>query len=227
MNQILDLKPNDRVVILSPHPDDEVLGTAGLIQKAIEQGVVVDVVEVTDGNRRGKMHKRKQEVSKALGILGLAANHLHYLDYPDGRLKQQAALKVQLISILKQFDPTVLIVSDPLDLHPDHAYLGQTAKQIFQEKLVPGLEQLLFTLIHFKKFPRPLGYKPKALLSPPKHIHHQYQWLLINLTDQEWERKILALKEYKSQLFTPFLRGLIFSFMRKNELFRLPDLTEN
>ncbi|HEY5120093.1 MAG TPA: PIG-L family deacetylase, partial [Acidimicrobiales bacterium] len=36
-------------MVVSPHPDDEVLGAGGLIQVALSQHVLVEVVAVTDG----------------------------------------------------------------------------------------------------------------------------------------------------------------------------------
>jgi hypothetical protein len=37
-------------VVLSPHPDDETLGTGGLIAEACTRGQEVDVIVVTDGS---------------------------------------------------------------------------------------------------------------------------------------------------------------------------------
>ena len=39
-----------RVIIVAPHPDDEVLGAGGLIQAALSRDISVEVVAVTDGD---------------------------------------------------------------------------------------------------------------------------------------------------------------------------------
>ncbi|MEI6861832.1 MAG: PIG-L family deacetylase, partial [Verrucomicrobiota bacterium] len=43
------LSPASRVTVLAPHPDDEALGTGGLIQQALARGAAVRVVLLTDG----------------------------------------------------------------------------------------------------------------------------------------------------------------------------------
>src|ERR1700761_1545366 len=40
----------DRLVVVAPHPDDEVLGTAGLIQQMLVHDIAVEVIAVTDGD---------------------------------------------------------------------------------------------------------------------------------------------------------------------------------
>ena len=50
---ILALEPfkkNERVLILAPHPDDEVIGCAGVIQQALKAGARVKVVYLTNGD---------------------------------------------------------------------------------------------------------------------------------------------------------------------------------
>ena len=44
------LQPDARILILAPHPDDECLGTGGLIQQALAKGAKVKVVFITNGD---------------------------------------------------------------------------------------------------------------------------------------------------------------------------------
>ena len=44
------LTREDRLLIVAPHPDDEILGTGGLIQQAIAVGADVRVVYLTNGD---------------------------------------------------------------------------------------------------------------------------------------------------------------------------------
>ena len=46
----LQLSANDRILILAPHPDDEVLGAGGVIQKAVSMKLPVKVVFLTYGD---------------------------------------------------------------------------------------------------------------------------------------------------------------------------------
>ena len=46
----LTLEEDDRILVLSPHPDDEVLATGGLVQEALARGIPVEVVFYTNGD---------------------------------------------------------------------------------------------------------------------------------------------------------------------------------
>lgn len=94
-----------RLMVFSPHPDDETLGTAGLIQRVIQKGGKVRVVFMTSGDgftegvekerrlqhptaidfrRYGK--EREQEALHALAVLGLQKEDVEFLGFPDAVL---------------------------------------------------------------------------------------------------------------------------------------------
>ncbi len=96
---------NTRLMIFSPHPDDESLGAGGLIQRVIEAGGKVEVVFMTNGDgfpegvesehhiavptakdyrKYGK--ERRLEVLKAVTTLGLRECDVIFLGFPDGGL---------------------------------------------------------------------------------------------------------------------------------------------
>ena len=59
-----------RVLVLAPHPDDEIFGCAGTIASHLRQGTRVHVVVLTDGAKHGSIHVRNQECLAAAAILG-------------------------------------------------------------------------------------------------------------------------------------------------------------
>jgi LmbE family N-acetylglucosaminyl deacetylase len=99
----LELQQNDRILVLAPHPDDDILSTAGTIQQALEMGLPVEVVLLTVGDynetsfalyrkeitldstealRLGET--RREEALAAQGILGVKPEQVTFLGYPDG-----------------------------------------------------------------------------------------------------------------------------------------------
>ncbi len=95
----------DRILIFAPHPDDEMLGCGGLIQQALACGAEVHVALMTNGDaselslifgerdlsRKPKAfielgRSRQEESIVALGSLGLQADHVHFLGYPNNGL---------------------------------------------------------------------------------------------------------------------------------------------
>ena len=98
---------SEAIVVFAPHPDDEVIGCAGIIMQALARGARVTVVDITSGDgfdaaAAGLTHKRIDELGpddffalsrlrqtqsrNALEILGGKAHDLILLGYPDGDL---------------------------------------------------------------------------------------------------------------------------------------------
>jgi LmbE family N-acetylglucosaminyl deacetylase len=98
----VQLNADDRILILAPHPDDEVLGCGGVIQKAVAMKLPVRVVFLTYGDNNEwsfllyRKHPvlfpqavqamgqvRRDEALAADKALGLAPEQLTFLGYPD------------------------------------------------------------------------------------------------------------------------------------------------
>lgn len=103
---ILDVAPQTRLLVVSPHPDDEILAAAGLMQRVRAGGGVVRVAHVTSGDgfveavrhRTGKTkpapadfvrygETRKNEALEAARVLDVAASDLVFFEFPDGGLR--------------------------------------------------------------------------------------------------------------------------------------------
>lgn len=215
-----DLRKQDKILIIVPHPDDESLGCAGLLQRAKNVGAKVHLLLVSDGNRRGKKVRRKREISDAVRKCGLLDTDITFYDYPDSKLKDHTAeIEVRVRECAMRFQPTVVIVTDPLDIHADHSVLGDAVMNLANDGIFP-IANIYGILIHYHRFPRPLGYRPQSHLLPPARLLDQGVWYNFSLSEEEQAVKYAAIRSHKSQFATPFLRGLLFSFMRKNELYR-------
>ena len=85
-----------RVLVVSPHADDETLGCGGLIAERAERGFPTNVVYLTDSGgtspepttRRELARQRRAEALDALRILGVPAGEASFLGAPDGRLNR-------------------------------------------------------------------------------------------------------------------------------------------
>ncbi len=104
----IKIRPSDRILILSPHPDDAALSSSGLIQESLNAGAKVKVVYITYGShssdtiiksptlllplpvaavvKQGRV--RHDEAVNAMKTLGLNDSNLIFLGFPDsGTLK--------------------------------------------------------------------------------------------------------------------------------------------
>jgi len=102
LDKFPDLTKDDRLLILAPHIDDEVISSAGLIQEANRVGAIVKIVYLTNGDENlssliGKEkiitlnpndfvalgEQRMDEGKKSTKILGLKETDLIFLGFPD------------------------------------------------------------------------------------------------------------------------------------------------
>lgn len=184
-------KDKERILIIAPHPDDEALACAGIIQQAQDFAAQVRIVYLTNGDQnqlsfiaykkrpallRGSFMRlgqlRKEEAIKAMELLGLDKQSLIFLGYPD----------LGTFKIFTQHWQA----NKPL-----RSFLGQCS-------LVPYRESISFTapydgksiLEDFKKIL--LEYKPSRIFishpadQNPDHVA-AYLFLQIALSDLEQE----------------------------------------
>lgn len=118
-----------RLVVVAPHPDDEVLGCGGLIALAARNGLDVVVVAVTDGegcypdnaawSSATLATTRRAELAVALGTLGLPASVIVHAAIPDGAVASNIGrLRARLADIVQGDD--LMLVTWARDGHPDH-----------------------------------------------------------------------------------------------------------
>jgi LmbE family N-acetylglucosaminyl deacetylase len=125
-----------RIIVFSPHPDDETLGCGGTIVKKLGEGYDVYVVLMTDG-RHSHDHTfgindptpreiktiRKQEFRNAMRILGVAEKNLILLDFEDGSLEEYVKeAEKKVADILSEIRPAEIYVPFRHDAKKDHEY---------------------------------------------------------------------------------------------------------
>lgn len=128
------LAGHHRLVVVSPHPDDEILMCSGLMQAQLARGGAVEVVAVSDGeacfgqqgDRAAVGLRRRSEAAAGLRALGAYATPVHYLGVPDGAVAEhEDALARRLFALLRPGD--VVVCTWKLDGHPDHDASGRAA----------------------------------------------------------------------------------------------------
>lgn len=215
-------KAGQRMLVFSPHPDDETLGAGGLIAEAINNKAEVKIVLITDGNKHGRKDTRYAEFKKATAMLGVPENNLVYLGYQDGRLNKQNEAK--LFQVFKQqiddYKPDFVVYPEKADTHPDHATAGRIIGKVMLDENQSIINYKY--LVHYSFFPAHFSYSPNMFLLPP--------WRLIN-NNEAWQKLMLptdveglknqAVRVYQSQIrnHVPFNADMMLSPVRKNELF--------
>jgi len=206
----------ERVMVLAPHPDDETLATAGLLQQAVTAGAAVRVLFATDGDnnpwpqraieRRWRItiadrarwgRRRRGEALAALACLGVPADSARFLGYPDQGLTAlllagSEELLVTLVAEIAEWRPTLLVTPSALDRHPDHSALAVLVRCALARL---GPDQPRFTEISYLVHAGPATHN----------------WLHLRLCTEEQARKRAAILCHTSQLALSRRRFLAFA----------------
>jgi len=118
--------PVGPVLVVAPHPDDEILGCGGAIALHSRRGDRVHVALVTAGEGGGDGPARLDESRASAG--GLGASDVSCLGIPDGQVGLSGTLADMLATLVHKLSPRVVYAPSPFEMHPDHvATLHATA----------------------------------------------------------------------------------------------------
>jgi LmbE family N-acetylglucosaminyl deacetylase/GT2 family glycosyltransferase len=136
-----------RVLVLAPHPDDEVLGCGGVLAACANSGAQVRIWVASDGAagldgeaRARHASLREQESRRAATLLGVS--DLIFAGLPDGGLGREWGLTERIGQQIDEFAPQWVFAPSPLELHGDHAALA--AASCAALALRPTLRVLLY-----------------------------------------------------------------------------------
>jgi LmbE family N-acetylglucosaminyl deacetylase len=201
-------------LFVSPHDDDIVLGCGLSFQAAIGEGIEVHAVVATDGRmgycrlpqRECISQIRRREASESYRLLGLPAERLHLLPFPDGNLSPHCGrrltgaddptaiegatgLQNAFTHLLRRVRPTRVFLPSITDIHPDHRIVH---------------EEMLISLYHaqgriWPELGEPLAWIPLLyefatycdFLAPPQ--------IRVMVPEALLERKLAGIRAYASQ----------------------------
>lgn len=114
-----------RLLVLAPHPDDEILGCAGLMARWVREGHAVHVVVVTDGAAGGVASVREKELAAGLAVIGVT--HFECWRLADGQLPLDDAIGARYRQLVDRWQPTDIALPAPSENHADHRRLTRGA----------------------------------------------------------------------------------------------------
>ena len=136
------LSLTDKTVIIAPHPDDEVIGCAGLIQALVERGAPPHVIILTGGecshviccslDKNEIVESRHQLTLKATATLGLPVSHIHCLHYPDGGVALEHPETEKLQALLSELVPQSVFVPHCGENWSDHLQAAEITKHLLK-----------------------------------------------------------------------------------------------
>lgn len=109
------------ILAFGAHPDDVELGCAGTLIKEIEAGKKVGIIDLTEGElgSRGSRELRKEEAQNAAQFMRVTIRE--NLNIGDGFFEVNEQTLLQVVKVIRTYQPDIVITNAKSDRHPDHA----------------------------------------------------------------------------------------------------------
>lgn len=180
------------ILAIGAHPDDVELSCSATIAKEISRGKTVGILDLTRGElgTRGTAEIRDKEAADAAKILGVAVRE--NLEFSDGFFVNNVSHQLEIIKILRKYQPELVLCNAVDDRHIDH---GKGAQLVADACFLSGLRKIE-TILN--------GVSQDAWR--PKNVFHYIQWknlspdIVVDVTGF-MDKKLESVKAYRSQFF--------------------------
>ena len=135
-----------RMLIIAPHPDDEVMGMGGVICRLTQLGYPPHIIILSKGELSHQgccdtpneviKTTRCQLAISVMKSLGLPSDHLHILNFPDGKISAGDPEMQHLKTIIQTVSPQMVFIPHYGERWPDHIH----AAEIVNTLLSPQVE---------------------------------------------------------------------------------------
>lgn len=180
------------ILAVGAHPDDVELSAGGTIIKSIQQGKKVAIVDLTEGElgSRGSVKSRYEEAANAAKILGV--DYRKNIRLADGFFMEDRGSLLRLISMIRHYQPEIVLANAVHDRHPDH---GRGSDFISRACFLAGL--LKIETSHDSETQE--KWRPKAVYH---YIQDRYiePDIVVDISAQK-EQKMKAILAYETQFY--------------------------
>ncbi len=175
------------------HPDDIELSCAGTILTEKNKGKKVGIIDLTRGElgTRGTAETREEEAGNSAKILGVDVRD--NLEMRDAFFKNDEENQRKIITVLRKYQPEIVLCNAPDDRHPDH---GRSARLVADAAFLAGLRKIET----FDGKIKQEIWKPSYVFN---YIQDQYftPTFVIDISNVI-EKKIEAIKAFKTQFLS-------------------------
>ncbi len=184
------------ILAFGVHPDDVELSCAGTLLVERLNGKAVGIIDLTQGElgTRGNAATRKTEAANAAKTMGIAVRE--NLEMADGFFGNDKENQLKIITVLRKYQPEVIICNSPDDRHPDHS---RSAKLVSDAAFLSGLKKI----VTIQDIEEQEEWRPKYVLHYLQDKYHKPDFVID--ISEVIETKIEAIKAYSTQFHNPDL----------------------
>ena len=182
------------LLIIMAHPDDAELCCSGTILSCIDNDLSVGMIDLTRGElgTRGSGKIRIEEANNAAKLLGV--NFRHNLELRDGFISDDEESIFEVVKIIREFKPKVIITNSKTDRHPDHESAARLVKKAC---FLSGLIKISTKKDNLHQE----SWRPKSLLYSIQNNYVEPHFVVD--VSKYIDVKINAIKCFKSQFYDP------------------------
>jgi bacillithiol biosynthesis deacetylase BshB1 len=182
------------IIAFAAHPDDVELSCAGTLMKHISQGKKVGVIDLTQGElgTRGTVQTRLEEAKAASEVMGISVRD--NLKMADGFFEVNEENKRRIIEQVRKYRPEIVLCNATSDRHPDH---GRAGRLVSEACFLAGLVKVQTEVNGQIQ----QAFRPKAVYHYIQDVYLKPDFV-VDVTEFV-ERKIEAIKAYKTQFYDP------------------------
>jgi len=120
-----------KILVIAPHPDDEVLGCGATIKKYSAKGgevyLCIATKAYTPDWTQEFINNRKKEINNAVKVLGI--KKVYFLDFPAVKLDTipQKELNDAISKIVKEIKPEIVFIPFAGDINKDHKLAAEAS----------------------------------------------------------------------------------------------------
>lgn len=136
------------IIIISAHPDDEVLGAGGTLLKHQKNGdniywLITTNISEQQGFSKERVESRQEEIKKVAQRLGVKKTFL--LNYPTMTLSSSSIIKMvpEISKVFLEVEPEIIYCLNRSDAHSDHRITFDAVMACTKSFRYPFIKQVL------------------------------------------------------------------------------------
>nr|WP_321226777.1 PIG-L family deacetylase [uncultured Psychroserpens sp.] len=200
------------IIIISAHPDDEILGAGGTLLKHKDSNdniywLITTNISEEQGFSKERVKSRQEEIGIVARDLGV--KKVYKLDYPTMSLTDESLIKMipQISKVFNECSPEIIYCLNRSDAHSDHRVTFNAVMACTKSFRYPFIKRvLMYECISETEFAPSLHEKvfvPNYFVDISKYLNHKIELMKIYKSElgehpfPRSERNIEALATYR------------------------------
>ena len=175
---------NQKILVIAAHPDDEILGCGGSLNKFSNNNCEIHVLFMTNGvssrdikNKKKLILLRRKAAIQCSKLIGTKENY--FLDFPDNMLDSLPLLKIikKIELHIKKIQPDYIFTHSEYDLNLDHRLTYQAVLTASRPDIGKIISLISFEIPSSTEYSLNSNFKPNLFIDISEFIINKIKCL--------------------------------------------------